>query len=99
MWRAEEFRVLHGKYSDTQPQRYLETQPMDKRKRGFLSGRCQAVMRVAGACRRWERGALGRRVRHARSLWASRHGRCRAHTPLPWGPCCWQAMPAKETFR
>jgi len=35
---TKEFRVLQGKYSDTQPQRYLETQPMEKRKRGFLSG-------------------------------------------------------------
>jgi len=35
---AEEFRVLHGSYADTQPQRYNQTQPRDKRKKGFLSG-------------------------------------------------------------
>lgn len=35
---AEEFRVLHGSYADTQPERYNQTQPRDKRKKGFLSG-------------------------------------------------------------
>jgi len=35
---AEEFRVLLGKYTDTQPQKYNATQPRDKRKKGFLSG-------------------------------------------------------------
>ena len=35
---TEEFQVLLGKYADTQPQRYLQTQPREKRKKGFLSG-------------------------------------------------------------
>ena len=38
MCPPEEFQVLHGKYTDTQPQRYNETQPREKRKKGFLSG-------------------------------------------------------------
>ncbi len=35
---TKEFQVMTGKYSDSQPQRYSQTQPRDTRKKGFLSG-------------------------------------------------------------
>jgi hypothetical protein len=68
MWCAEEFLVLHGKYSDTQPQRYLETQPIDKRKKGFLSGRRRAAVRSASSC--WWRGCM--------RFWVTRAGGSRS---------------------
>ena len=48
---TEEFQVLLGKYADTQPQRYLQTQPREKRKQGFLSGLPLPLPRSLPACR------------------------------------------------
>jgi hypothetical protein len=101
MWCAEEFLVLHGKYTDTQPQRYLETQPIDKRKKGFLSGLRRAAVRSASSC--WWRGCTQFWVPRGGGLGAPGAWVQRRQGALNSICCClgrcWQAMRAKEILR